>query len=477
MSSSPRDHRHYMTNSTGKQLTSDSSAANEGACTMLRTPHRLRALVVAEQPTPPFWGGSEKFWYEALLHDDLRTALSTHVLVHRSAVTERRAATLRYHGIAVDWYPVWDAASQRSLRGRSHRAIRRAVKPFYRGLGLEVGSARLVWWRRTLQVLRPDVVWFNLSGAGAVFGIEPGAQACGQLDIPYVIVYQHAPEEMFLDTEDEVARYSRIVAAADAAFFVARRNRDAIEHSVGHALMNARYTRNALAHQWLSTARPLRTGRHGVSPDETLRFINVARLDLGYKGQHLLLQALASGPWPSRNWSLALVGAGPHARLIEGLVGYYGIDRERVNVFATEDVLAVLADAHVFVMPSLSEGTPFALLEAMATGLPAVATPVGGIPEAIHEGETGWLAHSPRAEHFGEALERCWEHRDRLDEFGQRAARLIEDEFCQDGVMPVFTNDLISVVTSRRAGGQQTPATDEISSPRHPAQPPSRGSH
>ena len=450
------DRLHNMNNPAGNVPTSDSSAAAESARTPFPMQRRVSVLVVAEQPTPPFWGGSEKFWYEALLHDRVRTEVSPHVLVRRSAVTERRAGTLRYHGIGVDWYPVWEAASQKSWRGKAQRQIRRAVAPYGRAIGLEMGSARQSWWRKTLHMVRPDLVWFNLSGAGAVFAIEPGAQACGNLDIPYVLVYQHVPEETFLETEDQISRYSGILAAADAAFFVAHRNRDAIENSVGHTLLNARYTRNTLSRQWLSTARSLRARRHGASPDESLRFVNVARLDLGYKGQHLLLRAFAGGQWPTRKWSLALVGAGPHARLIERLVGYYGIDRARVDVFAAEDVLTALADAHVFVMPSLSEGTPFALLEAMATGLPAVATPVGGIPEVIQDGETGWLAHSPRAEHLGDALDRCWEHRDRLDEFGQRAARLIDDEFCQDAVMPTFTDDLISVVTMRRSSGRQT---------------------
>jgi glycosyltransferase involved in cell wall biosynthesis len=56
-----------------------------------------------------------------------------------------------------------------------------------------------------------------------------------------------------------------------------------------------------------------------------------------------------------------------------------------------DDVEALLHRWDVFVMPSLEEGFGIAALEAMAAGLPVVATAVGGIPELVKDGETGWL--------------------------------------------------------------------------------------
>jgi glycosyltransferase involved in cell wall biosynthesis len=60
-----------------------------------------------------------------------------------------------------------------------------------------------------------------------------------------------------------------------------------------------------------------------------------------------------------------------------------------------EDVAAVLRAADVMVLPSLDEGLPIAILEAMACGRPVVATPVGGVPEAVVDGQTGFLV-APR---------------------------------------------------------------------------------
>ena len=55
-------------------------------------------------------------------------------------------------------------------------------------------------------------------------------------------------------------------------------------------------------------------------------------------------------------------------------------------------VAKLYRSADLLVLPSEGEGAPLAVMEALASGLPVLATPVGGIPELVHDGETGWLA-------------------------------------------------------------------------------------
>ena len=83
--------------------------------------------------------------------------------------------------------------------------------------------------------------------------------------------------------------------------------------------------------------------------------------------------------------------------------------QERIHVIGpvtNSEVLAMLRDSDVFVFPTWTEGFPNSVSEAMAVGLPVVASPVGAIPEVIDVGEGGYLAAPEDTESYAEALSR-----------------------------------------------------------------------
>jgi len=91
---------------------------------------------------------------------------------------------------------------------------------------------------------------------------------------------------------------------------------------------------------------------------------------------------------------LAIAGRGDEKPHLESLARELGV-AERLHLLGLrDDVESWLAAADVFVHPSRSEEMPLAILEAMAQGLPAVATRVGGVPDAVVDGETGLLVAS-----------------------------------------------------------------------------------
>lgn len=105
------------------------------------------------------------------------------------------------------------------------------------------------------------------------------------------------------------------------------------------------------------------------------------------KDHATLLRAAALRP----GLTVAIAGRGGEEDRLRALAGVLGIS-ERVRLLGLrEDVARLLTAADVFVQPSRSEGLPLAVLEAMAAGLPVVASRVGGIHEAVIEGETGRL--------------------------------------------------------------------------------------
>ena len=121
--------------------------------------------------------------------------------------------------------------------------------------------------------------------------------------------------------------------------------------------------------------------RLGLSPDERV-VLTVGRLS-HEKGQEHLIRAAAR--WRGRA-RVVIAGDGPDRPRLERLAREVGCADSIVFAGLTPHVAPFYAIADVFVLPSLSEGSPNALLEAMAAGLPIVATNVGGVPEIAADG-------------------------------------------------------------------------------------------
>jgi glycosyltransferase involved in cell wall biosynthesis/protein-tyrosine-phosphatase len=171
----------------------------------------------------------------------------------------------------------------------------------------------------------------------------------------------------------------------------------------------------------------------GVHDDELL--IGTAGRLTEVKGQQYLLEA-ARLILQEAKARVVLVGSGPLRRDLVARAAALGIERACLFIDPlidnTAGVFDLIAAFDIFVLPSLSEGSPMALLEAMALGRPIVATAVGGVPEIIIDGETGLLIQ-PRNEQAlaGACLElarnRAW-----AATLGAAARRVVEARFSHE---------------------------------------------
>ena len=103
---------------------------------------------------------------------------------------------------------------------------------------------------------------------------------------------------------------------------------------------------------------------------------------------------------------LLLVGGGPERKALEDLVRNLDLEKSALFLGAREDVENLLPAFDVFLNSSKSESFSNAILEAMAAGLPVVATRVGGNPESVAEGVTGFLVPAEDPVSMGEAMEK-----------------------------------------------------------------------
>lgn len=123
-----------------------------------------------------------------------------------------------------------------------------------------------------------------------------------------------------------------------------------------------------------------------------------------------LFDALARMPAAGRGWQLLLVGDGVDREPLERRARELGLDGSVRFAGERADVERLLPMMDVFVLPSREEGIPNALLEAMAAGRPSVATAVGGTPEVLQDGVTGWLVPAQDPDALARALEEVLAH-------------------------------------------------------------------
>lgn len=159
----------------------------------------------------------------------------------------------------------------------------------------------------------------------------------------------------------------------------------------------------------------------------------ISRLSEG-KGHRYLLGAFARLLPRFKDLQLLIIGDGP-AGYLKGLkekARALSIDKSVVFRPACEDTSRPLSVIDVFCLPTLQEGLGLSILEAMASGIPVVASGVGGIYTLIKHGDNGFLAPPADEGALAEALSVVLSDRALAEEMGRSSKKLVEDNFTLD---------------------------------------------
>jgi L-malate glycosyltransferase len=167
------------------------------------------------------------------------------------------------------------------------------------------------------------------------------------------------------------------------------------------------------------------------------RVVSVANLRQE-KGHDVLIDAAARVVHCFPDARFDLVGDGPERERLEALVRARGLSRAVVFRGHVENVAAILEQADIFAHPSRTEAFPNALLEAMAAGLPVVASAVGGIPEIIEEGHTGLLVPAGDRQALADRISRLMADGDEGVRIGAAARRAVVARFSFDRMVAGF---------------------------------------
>jgi len=130
-----------------------------------------------------------------------------------------------------------------------------------------------------------------------------------------------------------------------------------------------------------------------------------------------------------------VVGDGPNRPWVQKLISQNGLSQKIYLLGEREDVPDLLGSAEIFVLSSKKEGLPRTIIEAMLSGLPVVATRVGGIPELVEDGVTGFLVPRENSEALATALQRLIEDPDLFRAMGEAGRKKALLEFTLDRML------------------------------------------
>ncbi|MEA2931752.1 MAG: hypothetical protein QOI56_537 [Actinomycetota bacterium] len=202
----------------------------------------------------------------------------------------------------------------------------------------------------------------------------------------------------------------------------------------------------------------------GVAPDVPLVGA-VGRL-VPIKDLTTLLEAMARPTLDGVH--LAVVGDGDERPALEARAAALGVgDRVHFTGWAT-DVAGVMADLDVVVLTSRNEGTPVSLIEAAASGRPAVATRVGGVPLVVRDGATGWLAPPGRPDEVARLLRRLLDDPAARRTMGEAARVHVRERFSSERLLRdarVLYEGLLARPVARRRSGHRHGAPGADSTP------------
>jgi len=293
-------------------------------------------------------------------------------------------------------------------------------------------------WGRTLSLTRhvarmcrrADVVYAN----GCFLEVVLGTRLVRRPLVMKVVgdqAWERASN--FQWTDDDFVTFQRTpqVARAEAL----RRLRAWYVRRADHVIVPSDFLRSAVL-GWGVAPERCTVVRNGVETEampapclggevEGFRVLTIGRL-VPWKGIDLLVRAVRGLP----GVRLDVVGDGPEAPALRALARQQNA-AERVRfhgALVPADSARLVADCHAFALLSRFEGLPHAVLEAMAAGLPVVATAAGGIPELVRDGETGLLV-DPEASAVARAIARLRDDEPLRRRLATNAAVFVRERF------------------------------------------------
>jgi glycosyltransferase involved in cell wall biosynthesis len=353
------------------------------------------------------WGGSEELWARAA-EEAMKSGHQVIVSAYDRGEVSPKFKALK------------DAGAELYLR----RGYIRPGTPLYPRVfrkALNFALDRLFNPFAKLFLRQPDIVVYS----GSCYSIKDDQSLMRLLkktSTPLIINTQVNLEYTRPINDTEAALVREAYQYSSQVTFVSERNAHVARRHLVDQIPNATIVRNPVN----------LTSIEAISfPDLSgkVHFAMVANMLVNHKGHDILFDVLRSEKWMSRSWDLSIYGSGDDERYIRQLCAFYQLEGRIHFKGRTNNIRAVWEDHHLLIMPSLCEGIPLAVVEAMLCARPVVATDTGGHMEWIDDGVEGYIAEGANVYSIDNALERAWGSRHLWSDMGMKAHKRASAQF------------------------------------------------
>ncbi|MGY1685907.1 glycosyltransferase [Geodermatophilus sp. SYSU D00867] len=300
---------------------------------------------------------------------------------------------------------------------------------------------------RELRRTAPDVVVLRGYSAELL-----GRLAAVLARVPHAVIWVHNCGELERRTVVRRLTDALLGPVTDAYFGVARAQLPYLVERLRLPQRKVRIIHNGVEPaQFGNAVAPGTRSALGLHEDDLV--VGIVAALRPEKDHETFLRAAALVAASDARARFLVVGDGPPRADLEALARELGVaDRVRF-AGARDDVASLLSAMDVFVLSSSSDCFPMALLEAMASSRPAVCTAVGGIPEMVQDGATGYLVPPRDPPALADGMLRLLRSEEQRMAFGAAARARVEAEFSLRRSVEEAQRHLLDVASPPRAGG------------------------